>query len=490
MVNFDGMKRIILIFSCLLAAMVARAEGLKLPHFISSDMVLQQNTDANIWGWADAGAKVKVSVGWSKAKYTATAGDNGFWKVAVATPAASFTPYTVTISCGKEKIELTDVLIGEVWLCSGQSNMEMPLGGWDKQPIEGGPEAIRESHRYPHIRMIYLERAVSTELQEDCNGTWWRGGSENVPKFSATAYFFGKRLADELNIPIGLIVTCWGGTMIECWMPRETLLSLGCTDQEIDENIKTHMEKETWHTSTVMYNAMLYPLRHYTINGFIWYQGCSNVSRLGIQDYAKYQAAMVTHWRELFGRGDLPFYYVQIAPHPYSGMNDTGLAPLLRERQRVAASLVPNSAMATTMDLVYEFEQGIIHPRKKAEVGDRLAFLALENWYGYKGYGSAAPEFESMKIEGTVAKLSFRNVMGGLHCDNGWQFKGVDGFEVADEDGVWHRAHVTNTYGNVIEISTFDGYDIKNVRYLWHDFSLARIWNNYRLPILPFNTAL
>ena len=175
------MKRIILIISCLLVAFALRAEGLKLPHFVGSNMVLQQNTDANIWGWADAGSRVKVSVGWSKTKYTATAGDDGFWKVAVATPAASFTPYTVTISSGKDKVSLENVLIGEVWLCSGQSNMEMPMAGWNFQPIEDGAEEIRESNHYPFVRMISLERNESTELKDDCNGTWRCAGSEFTP---------------------------------------------------------------------------------------------------------------------------------------------------------------------------------------------------------------------------------------------------------------------------------------------------------------------
>lgn len=482
------MKRIIVIISCLLAAFALRAEGLKLPHFMGSNMVLQQNTDANIWGWADAGAKVKVSVGWSKAKYTATAGDDGFWKVAVATPAASFTPYTVSISSGKDKISLENVLIGEVWLCSGQSNMEMPMAGWTFQPIENGAEEIRESNRYPFVRMIYLERSESTELKNDCNGTWRCAGSEFTPGFSATAYFFGKRLSRELNIPVGLIVTCWGGTMIECWMSRDALKSVGETDESIDGSIAPREGGWAGNRCTVLYNAMLYPLRHYTINGFIWYQGCSNVGKVFVQDYGKYQAALVTQWRELFGRGDIPFYYVQIAPHPYAASGDSGLAPLLRERQRLASTLVPNSAMAGTMDLVYEFENGIIHPRQKKAVGERLANLALENWYGFKGYGSASPELDKVIMEGATAKVIFRNCQYGIHSDHGWEFKGVDGFEVAGQDGVWHPAAITDCQGECLIVGSPEVSDIKNVRYLWHDFAIARLWNNYRMPLMPFTT--
>ena len=482
------MKRIILIFSCLLVAFALRAEGLKLPHFMGSDMVLQQNTNANIWGWADAGSRVKVSVGWSKTKYTATAGDDGFWKVAVATPAASYTPYTVTISCGKDKVSLDNVLIGEVWLCSGQSNMEMPMAGWSFQPVEDGAEEIRESNRYPFVRMIYLERSESPEPKEDCNGTWRCAGGEFAPGFSATAYFFGKRLARELDIPVGLIVTCWGGTMIECWMSRDALKSAGETDESIAASIAPREGGWAGNRATVLYNAMLYPLRHYTVNGFIWYQGCSNVGKVFEQDYGKYQAAMVTQWRQLFGRGDIPFYYVQIAPHPYAASGDSGLAPLLRERQRQAAYLVPNSAMICTMDLVYEFEKGIIHPRQKKPVGERLANLALENWYGFKGYGSASPELDKIIPEGATAKVVFRNCEYGIHGDKGWEFKGVDGFEVAGEDGTWHPATISDCQGNYLVVGSPEVADIKKVRYLWHDFSIARLWNSYRMPLVPFTT--
>lgn len=482
------MKRIILVLICLLTGISLWAEGLRLPHCIGSDMVLQQNADANIWGWADAGARVKVSVGWNKTKYTATAGEDGFWKVAVATPAASFTPYTVTIASGKESLTLENVLIGEVWLCSGQSNMEMPMAGWSIQPIENGAEEIRESNHYPFVRMIYMERTESPQPQQDCNGTWRCAGSEFTPGFSATAYFFGKRLAQELNVPIGLIVSCWGGTMIECWMDRDALKSVGETDASIDESIAPREGGWAGNRYTVLYNTMLYPLRHYTVNGFIWYQGCSNVGKVFAQDYAKYQAAMVTLWRRLFCRGDLPFYYVQIAPHPYSGEGDSGLAPLLRDRQKAAAALVPNSAMTGTCDLVYDFEKGIIHPRQKKAVGDRLAYLALENWYGFKGYGSACPDLDRVIYEGSSARVVFHNCHNGIHGDNGWEFNGVEGFEVAGADGTWHPARIKDCGGNVVVITSDEVSDIKKVRYLWHDFAIGHLWNNYRMPLLPFTT--
>ena len=484
------MKRIILIFSCLLAFAYAKADGLRMPGFFGDNMVLQQNADANIWGWADAGAKVKVAVSWSKAKYTATAGDDGFWKVSVATPAATFDPQTVTITSGKEKVSLDNLLIGEVWLCSGQSNMEMPMGGWRFQPIENGGEDMRSARHHPGLRMVMIKKATSDQKQSDAQGEWWTTDSGHIAEFSAAAFYFGRELTRELGVPVGLVVPCWGGTMIECWMDRETLIKVGLSEEAIDNDIRQNMASTPWHTSTLMYNAMLYPLRHYTINGFIWYQGCSNVFRVGIQDYAQYQAAMVTQWRELFGRGDLPFYYVQVAPHPYAANGDSGAAPLLRERQQAAAKLVPNCAMIGTCDLVYEFEEGIIHPRKKAEIGERLAYLALEIWYGFKNYGSDCPAFASARFDGPNAIVILSNCGGGLHSDMGWEFKGVTGFEVAGEDKVWYPATITGTDGTSIGCTSPEVPEPKYVRYLWHDFAIGHIWNSYRLPLLPFSSEL
>ena len=276
--------------------------------------------------------------------------------------------------------------------------------------------------------------------------------------------------------------------MIECWMSRDALKSVGETDESIDASIAPQEGGWAGNRYTVLYNAMLYPLRHYTVNGFIWYQGCSNVGKVYVQDYGKYQAAMVTQWRELFGRGDLPFYYVQIAPHPYASSGDSGLAPLLRERQRIAATLVPNSAMAGTMDLVYEFEKGIIHPRQKKPVGERLANLALENWYGFKNYGSACPEFVKARFDGPNAIVYLSNCGSGLHSDMGWEFKGVTGFEVAGEDKVWYPATITGTDGTSIGCTAPEVPEPRYVRYLWHDFAIGHLWNSYRMPLMPFTT--
>ena len=462
--------------------------GLLIPYALRDNMVLQQNTGANIWGWADPGSVIKVSTSWNASLYRATAGDDGLWKVTVATPAASLSPQWVNITCGGQSFTLENILIGEVWLCSGQSNMEMPVSGWQDQPVEGSAEAIQDAFLYPEVRMFMAQKTASAVKQRDVQGRWHPADDGYVAEFSATAYFFGRELARKLNVPIGLIVPCWGGTLIECWMDREALMNAGLTAADIDRNIGTYAGSEPWYACTMMYNAMIYPLRHYTIGGFIWYHGCSNVFNVYEQDYARYQTAMVTRWRKLFGRGDLPFYFVQIAPFSYGGNVDSGFAPRLRERQKAAASMVSNSAMTGTCDLVYEYERDAIHPRKKVEVGQRLANLALEHWYGLQGCHSDCPDLERVIFEGNSAKMLFSHCDEGLHAGGGMSFGDIGDFEVAGEDKAWRPAHISGMQGNTLTVTSEQVADVQYVRYLWHDFAIGHIHNSHGLPLLPFTS--
>ena len=462
--------------------------GLRIPYVLRDNMVLQRNTNANIWGWAHSGSVIQVSVSWSSARYRTSTDSDGLWKVAVATPDATFSPQWVEITCGKNTIKLENILIGEVWLCSGQSNMDMPMKGWQGQPVENSAEYMNEAYLYPEVRMFMAPKVASADKEEEITGIWWSADDGHIGDFSATAYLFGRELARKLCVPVGLIVPCWSGSMIECWMDREALMSVGLSSAAISQNISTNMSSSPAATCTLMYNGMIYPLRHYTINGFIWYQGCSNISQIFVQDYAQYQAAMVTRWRKLFDRGNIPFYYVQIAPHNYGGNADSGFAPILRERQKKAAGLIPNSAMVATCDLMYESEKGIIHPRKKAEVGERLANLALEHWYNTGVTGSDCPDLEKVLLQGASATVVLTNCPGRLHTNGGYNLSGVEGFEVAGADKVWQAAHIIASSGNNIVVASDLVTDVKYVRYLWHDFIIGYLWNEYNLPVLPFTS--
>ena len=462
--------------------------GLGLPFFFGDNMVLQQMANVNIWGWADPGSVVRVTVSWSPTPHKIAALKDGTWKISVTTPAASFTPQWIEISCGEETVPLENILIGEVWLCSGQSNMDMPLAGWDGQPVENSDEDMLEARRYPGLRMVMIRKANSSTQQQNAHGSWWTTSDGHISEFSALAYYFGRELTRQMNVPVGLIVPCWSGSRIECWMGKEALMNVGLTEEYIDQDIQNNQQWTPAATCTVMYNAMIYPLRNYTINGFIWYQGCSNVNLVSSQDYAQYQAAMVTQWRKDFNRRNIPFYYVQIAPYAYAGSVDSYLAPLLRDRQKAAASMVPNSAMVATCDLVYDFESRIIHPRRKAEVGQRLANLALEHWYRFNVHGSDSPDVKNVQPQGATATIVMTNCEDGLHTTPGTDLQSVVGFEVAGTDKVWRPANITSASGNAITVASDQVSDVRYVRYLWHDFQIGYLWNSYNLPLLPFTT--
>ncbi len=469
------MKKILLtVLISALSAMGLMAE-IRLPEIIGDNMVLQRNSNANLWGWADSGSKITVTVSWNKDKYTATADENGRWLVAVATPEATHEPQTITIKEGKEKVTINNILIGEVWFCSGQSNMEMPIRGFINQPIEGAGETIANSGRYKNVRVACVPKTGALEPQEEVKGKWYESNPENARRFSATAYYFAMRMNEMLGIPVGIICSSWGGASVEGWMPKELLASLG------DKNIEKRAADEKLRNArpTIMYNAMLYPLKDYTIAGYLWYQGCANVGRY--KKYAQYKAEMVKHWRKLWGQGELPFYFVEIAPYDFG----RGKGWLLREAQRESLKLIPNSGMAATGDLVKPYEEKIIHPRMKKEVGDRLAYLALEHTYGVKGIEGDAPLFTKMELleDGKEAKLHFTACREGFSAS-----EDITGFEVAGEDKVFHPAKAKRNRDRTITVSSEDVQKIAAVRYLYRNYYIANLFSMEGLPVLPFRT--
>ncbi len=469
------MKKILFaIILSVLPALGLMAE-IRLPEIIGDNMVLQRNSNANLWGWADSGSKVIVTVSWDKAKYTATADENGRWMLSVATPEATSLPQTITIKEGKSKLTLNNILIGEVWFCSGQSNMQMPMQGFVNQPIEGSAETIVNSAKYKNVRVACIPRTAALEPQEEVKGRWYESCPEHVRKFSATAYYFAIRTSDILGIPVGIICSSWGGSKIEGWMPKELLASLG------DKNIEKDAADESLRNGrpTVMYNAMVYPLKDYTIAGYLWYQGCSNIGRY--KKYAQYQAEMVKHWRELWGQGDIPFYFVEIAPYDFG----KGKAWFLREAQRNSLKLIPNSGIAATGDLIKPYEEKIIHPRMKKEVGDRLAYLALEHTYGVKGIEGDAPSYTKMELleDGKEAKIHFRS------CREGFSTSGeINGFEVAGEDKVFYPAKAVLNRDRTITVSSENVQKVAAVRYLYRNYYIANLFSMEGLPVLPFRT--
>ncbi len=371
-----------------------------LPALISDNMVLQQNADVTLWGWASDGAeKLKIWGTWGN-DTVKTEAKVGKWSATIHTPGAGG-PYSVFIQ-GEELTEIKNVLIGEVWVCSGQSNMQMPVDSMSRgfSGVLNFRQKIREAN-HPSIRFFQVFRRVSDHPQDDCIGKWVVCTPETVKAFSATGYFFSKYLNDSLHIPVGMIHTSWGGTPAETWLPEEVVMS----NPEYAAGIEKLYKQNWWPIRPGQaYNAMIYPLLKYRIAGAIWYQGESNSDNPHV--YRKLFPDLIKTWRKLWGI-DFPFYYVQIAPYNYK--NGLG-ATLVREDQLLALS-VPKTGMAVTNDIG---NVDNIHPRDKEEVGRRLALWALAKTYGKTGIVFSGPLYKSMKVDKNKIEISFEYVDGGL----------------------------------------------------------------------------
>lgn len=476
------MKKTILLAAACLAATAANAE-IQLPEIISPNMVLQQQTDARLWGWATPGSTIKARGSWMGAKEAveATAGADSLWVVSLPTPAASFDAQTVSIKGDGSDITLDNVLIGEVWLCSGQSNMEMPLRGFFTQPIEGGGRAIAYSASTPGVRMVTVPKCGSYEPQKRVAGTWKESKPANAGDFSALAYFYAASLSEILNMPVGIIACSYGGSRLESWMPERMVQGLNGEDVagERDGSRKV----DDWHRVCVRYNAMLLPVSRYTVKGFLWNQGESNVG--AHDEYAKRQRDMVQHWRDLWGLGELPFYFVEIPGWNY-GDAEADYAALLRESQHMAAAITPRSAIVSTSDLVYPYEVADIHARRKREIGERLSWVAAADAYGIEGMPVLYPHFKNMEVDGDKATLHF------LGADDGFtpnQY--LEGFEACGADGVWHPAEAYQGLDSRdIHITCPEAGTIKEVRYCFKNFAQGKVHNMLGLPLVPFRSSV
>ncbi len=449
-----------------------------LPDIISDNMVLQQNTNVKLWGKSEAKSMVKIRLSWQKQEITTQTDNNGKWLVSVSTPMATFSPQTIIFSDKDSKIEITNILIGEVWLVSGQSNMEMPLNGFWNNPILNGNETILKSATHKGVRFATVPKTAAYEPQETCTGKWKTSNPEDAQWFSATAYHFATTVSEALNIPIGIVSASWGGSRVESWLNKAILE----TYPDIDITIKGIEAETEWKRPLVMYNAMIYPLTNYTIAGFLWYQGESNVGRH--KDYAQRLADMVQLWRKNWNLGELPFYFVELAPYMYNNSKDEIDGALLREAQYNAQKLIPNSAMVSTNDLVEEYEAMNIHPKNKTDIGKRLAYHALTQTYNLKGIEARGPEYRSMTINGNKITLTFDHARDGFN-----RLEGLLGFEIAGEDKVFYPAIAkVNEREKTITVHNDQVQKPVAVRYCFKNFQIGNVTNTRELPLVPFRT--
>lgn len=439
-----------------------------LPPLIADHMVLQQQSNVALWGWAKKSSYVTVSTSWNKKAYKAKADATGAWKVMVETPGAGG-PYSITISDGSP-ITVKDVLIGEVWLCSGQSNMEMPVEGFKNQPVLHANDILMQANN-PAIRLIRFERAASMKPQDSAiNSGWQPESAASVKEFSAVGYQFAKLLQQQLNVPVGIIGTYWGGTMVEAWMSEKSLKIF----PEI--NVPSDTAGKGKNTPAALFNAMLNPLVGYGIKGVIWYQGEQNRSNASLYD--RLLAAMVQDWRNRWKEGNWPFYYVQIAPYRYH--DKLGPSAPLREAQEKALQLIPNSGMAVSLDAGQETS---IHPPDKTIISKRLAYWALAKTYNRKGLPYASPFYSSMKVTGNAVTLRFNNAPNGLTTYG----KPLLNFEVAAADQIFYPADV-RIVGEGIRITSDKVKEPVAIRYGYKDWVEGEVYNTEGLPLAPFRT--
>lgn len=456
---------------------------LGLSHLFTDHAVLQRETSVPVWGWGEPGKTVVVKGSWNGKSVKTKVADDGSWRVALETGAAGG-PYTMTVSSGKEKLSVSDIALGEVWVCSGQSNMEMPVSGFGFQEVEGSTEAILAAPATASdIRVFNILTPKSTEGQKDVEAIWQLSNSDVVSHTSAVGYFFAKRLSAALGVKVGIIVNAWGGSRIEPWMTKEAIDRVDLTPAERAE-IDSVVEKEDrWpETAELIWNGRVKPIAGYAARGFLWYQGCSNMGQPGCYD--KLQASMLKLWRDEWGRGDLPFIYVLLAPYEH-GDADGRWRPHFVEAQMRMASQVPNAWYVSTETLG---SLTTIHPAKKKEVADMCELTALQNVYGLPVGISIDPSRLKEAIfeaDGTV-KVTLTNVWNDLGSISARE---VVGFELAGEDRNFHLATATVDWsGNGITVTCPEVPHPVAVRYGFRNWMGANLAKSSGIPVPPFRS--
>ncbi len=493
---------------------VSLAEDLRLPSVFGSHMVLQRDLPVPVWGWADVGEKVTVT--FRDQSETATADSEGKWSVKLA-PLALGDPATLTVAGEKGTIAFDDVLVGEVWICSGQSNMQWPV----QRALD--PDLESAAAHYPQLRLFQVPMVTATEPQDDVNAEWRTCTPKNLPSFTAVGYFFGRNLHEILQVPVGLVQTAWGGTRAEAWTSPEMMASVeelkpilttweksvasydpATARQQYEQalakwqdaaakakaegkkaprkpRLQQDPRKSPHHPST-LFNAMVAPLTPFAIRGSIWYQGESNASRA--YQYRTLMPSMIQSWRDDWQQGDFNFYMVQLANFreivAEPGESDWAE---LREAQMMTIDALPNVGVACITDLGAAKD---IHPRNKQDVGKRLARLALADIYGFaETITRSGPVYESVAIADGKATVRFKT--GGSSLSSRYR-EPLTGFAIAGADKQWVWADCKITGNDTVEVWSDKVPEPVAVRYNWADNPQGNLYNTQMLPAYPFRT--
>ncbi|HEY4205844.1 MAG TPA: sialate O-acetylesterase, partial [Puia sp.] len=439
--------------------------NIRLPAILASNMVLQQRSEVKLWGWGEPNEKVLVTTSWNNKTYPAvTVTAFADWRLTVPTPAAGG-PYTITIA-GRNRIVLSNVMVGEVWICGGQSNMEM-CGNWGLQDVKA---EYARAH-FTGLRLFHVAKAAAAEPQDNCVGSWESCDSVSLPAFSAAAYFFGKKLEETLHVPVGLIESCWGGSSAEVWTPDSLIRH---DDVLREAATKVLPNGQVPHLPGYTYNAMIAPLTNFCAAGVIWYQGENNTMTAGT--YPRLFRTLMDGWRSAWGK-DLPFYYVQVAPFRYQRPN---IGALMREAQTRCLQY-PNTGMVVTTDLVSDI--GNVHPSDKHDVGLRLANWALAETYHHPGLTYKSPLYDKMVVDKDKVIVYIDHPGSGLVARG----KEVAEIYIAGVDRVFHPAQAVVEKDRLIVRSRDVPHPVA-VRYGFSNTAIGNIFNREGLPLGPFRT--
>jgi len=419
------------------AAASSRTQDLRLPPVLSDHVVFQRGAPLRLWGKATKGEEVRARSSWGH-EASSRAGDDGSFELHLEPPAEAG-PHEITVTCPGNAHILNDVWFGEVWVCGGQSNMEWTLGPDVGEGIADWEKEVASAD-FPQIRLFKVPKTTSAVPLEECGGEWRVCTPGDAKTFSAVAFLFGRELHRALGVPVGLIQSCWGGTLCEAWTPEGTLVQLGGFDEGLAKLRAARAPRKDGegserppalgaNTPTVLYNAMIAPLAHLRVSGAIFYQGEANVGAPLV--YRRLFPAMIGAWRTTFGMPRLPFYYAQIAPYDYGKHNE--LAGYLREAQAMAMQACPEVGMAVTVDVG---DPKDIHPLNKQDVGKRLAMWALARAYGKSGVDPLGPTYAEHSVAGDSVRVVFTHAEGLTTKDGGAPVN----FMVAGEDRVFQPA--------------------------------------------------
>ncbi len=460
----------------------------ELPSFYSDNMVLQQKSEMTVKGKATPNSTVKFKASWNSKTIITKADASGTFNVKFRVPDASMKTYTLSFNDGDGEKVLSNVYSGEVWLFSGQSNMEMPVRGWGGSFINNSEREVFEAEKYPMLRFLQVKMAAKQSSPADDTELWktWEiCSSKTVSSFSAIAYLFGKELYETLRVPIGLIQSAYGGANAEAWVSLETAKTIPELKNDLEtfgkynfvnDSIQKYAKRAEQQIPTLLYNTMLYPLHVLPIKGVLWYQGCSNA--WGCPYYTKLMDSLIDSWRKLWGY-EFPFYYVQLA-----GFNkqvtvepESNYAKLRWDQWKSLS--MPRVGMATAVDIGNQFD---IHPKNKQEIARRLLLLALNKTYGQKDLVCEAPAPVKYKFSEGKATITFNNK---IHVRND---STAAGFILCDANNKYVEGTAKLESPTTISITASGLGKIKDVRYNWAEYPIGNLYGSTNLPVLPFRT--